>query len=342
MGSGERKGEQGFALSLVVLLLFAVGAIAAAGYQIVRLESVQAIQGMETVRAQEVAEGGLQWFVGRQGGLIPRADTVRINGGTAIITARKVATLSPSEDLYYVSSQGTFANPRRTHVPASRMASDYAVLKNLPVQTLAPLITTSRRVRIGPYVVVDGTDHAIAGQCPQAPAGSWAGVLARGSTVVREGGTVVGTPPTLALGSFKNVVEAAGVPWDVLTDSQFPVEYDGRWPSFSSLDAGSFPVIRVNGGFAPTFAHNGQGVLIVTGDLMIPPGSGWHWRGIVLAGALGDVGAEGFFTVEGILVAGQGAPMGPLRLDAGQIFYHSCYAAWAGLALAQLTPVTGS
>ena len=225
LGSTEWRGDEGFALSLVVLLLFAIGTIAAAGYQIVRLESVQALHGMETVRAQEVAESGLQWFVGLQGGLIPRADTVRINGGTATITARKVATLSPSEDLYHVSSEGIYSDPRRTHVPASRTVSEYAVLKNLPVQLLAPLITTSRQVRIGSSVVVDGTDHAISGQCPQAPTASWAGVLARGNTVVREGGIVVGTPPTQALGSFKKVVEAAGVPWDVLTDSQFPVDH---------------------------------------------------------------------------------------------------------------------
>ncbi len=333
-------GEEGFALSLVVLLMFAIGAIGAAGYQIVRLEASQAIRGAETTRAHAVAEGGLQWFVGRQGGVIPRADTVQINGGTAIISTRKIATLSPSEDLYFVTSEGTFADPRHRYAPASRIVSEYAVLKNLPVQTLAPLITTSRQVRVGFGAMVDGTDHAIAGQCPGAPADSWAGILARGNTVVREGGTVMGVPPSLALGSFKNVVEAARVPWDVLTDSQFPVDYDGSWPNFSALESASFPITRVNGDFSPTSAHNGHGVLIVSGALNIPPSSRWHWKGIVMVGTLGNVGPEGFFTVEGMLVAGQGAAMGRLNLDAGRIVYHSCYAAWAGFALAHLTSVT--
>ena len=88
--------------------------------------------------------------------------------------------------------------------------------------------------------------------------------------------------------------------------------------------------------------RSGFTLIEVVGALMIPPGSGWHWRGIVLAGSLEDVGREGFFTVEGMLVAGQGAPMGRLDLDAGQVLYHSCYASWAGFALAHLVPVTGN
>ncbi|NNM07140.1 MAG: hypothetical protein HKO65_18755 [Gemmatimonadetes bacterium] len=323
-----------------MLLMFAIGAVGAAGYQIVRLEAAQALRGAETTRALSVAEGGLQWFVGRQGGLVPRADTVRINGGTATISARKIAALSPSEDLYLVTSVGTYADPRHMHAAASRTVSEYAVLKRLPVKVLASLITTSSGVRVGPGAVVDGTDHAVAGQCAEAPASPWAGVLARGNALVRKGGTLLGAPPHHAMGSFKNVVEAAEVPWDVLTDSQFPVDHDGSWPDFSSLAGSSSPVIRVNGDFAPTSYHNGHGVLIVTGSLTIPPASGWHWRGIVMAGALEDVGPDGVFTVEGMLVAGQGAPMGRLTLDAGRILYHSCYAAWAGFALAHLTAVT--
>jgi len=188
---------------------------------------------------------------------------------------------------------------------------------------------------------VDGTDHASLGQCPGAPAAPWAGVLARGSIHTYAGGTILGNPPGLTLGSYQKLVESVGVPWAVLTDGEFPVEFDGTWPSFGSLESGSFPVIRVMGDFFPTSAESGQGTLIVTGDLGIPANSGWQWRGIVIAGGLRDFGPDALFLLQGILVAGQGFPMHNWQMANGQIQYHSCYAAWAGTTLAHLTAVGG-
>ena len=334
-------GQEGFALSLVVLLLFAIGVMGAAGYQIVRAEAVQARQRVETVRALSVAQGGLEWFTGRQRGLIPDSLILDINGGTAVIRTRKVATLSPSEDLFYVTSRGAFSDPRYPSVPAVRIVSEYAVLENLPVNTLAPLITTATRVRIGNEAVVDGFDQAYSGQCIGAPGIPWAGVLARANVQTRAGGTILGSPPEVTFGSYQKTVDAVGVPWDVLTDSDFPVDYDGSWPSFGSLDPGAFPVVRVPGDFSPTLAQSGHGVLIVTGDLGIPANSLWSWKGIILAGGLEDFGPDAIFTVEGMLVAGQGATMKQWDMDNGRILYNSCYAAWAGAALAHLSAVTG-
>ena len=328
-------------MGLVVLLLFAIGAIGAAGYQIIRMEAVQARQSLETVRALSVAQGGLQWFTGKQRGLVPDTATVEINGGTAHITTRKVATLSPGEDLYFLSSEGTFSDPRFPSVPAVRTVSQYVILENLPVNTLAPLITTASRVRIRMGAVVDGTDHAVSGQCPGAPGGPWAGVLARANVQTKAGGTILGSPVDLTLGSFQKVVDAVGLPWGALTDSEFPVEFDGSWPNFSSLDSESFPVVRVKGNFLPSAAESGQGVLIVTGDLGIPANSGWRWKGIVLAGGLRNFGPDALFTVEGMLVAGQGATMTHWDMDNGRILYNSCYASRAGAALAHLTAVSG-
>jgi len=334
-------GKEGFALSLVVLLLFAIGVMGAAGYQIIRAEAVQARQRVETVRALSVAQGGLEWFTGRQRGLIPDSIAVDINGGTAVIRTRKVATLSPSEDLFYLTSLGAFSDPRYPSVPAVRIVSEYAVLENLPVNTLAPLITTATSVRVSNAAVVDGNDHAYSGQCKGAPAAPWAGVLARANVQAKAGGTILGSPPAITLGSFRNTVGAVGIPWDVLTDSDFPVDHDGSWPSFGSMDPGSMPIIRVRGDFSPTLAESGHGVLIVTGDLGIPANSGWSWKGIVMAGGLKNVGPDAIFTVEGLLVAGQGSAMNHWDMDNGRILYNSCYAVWAGAALAHLSAVSG-
>lgn len=337
----KAQGEKGFALGLVVLLLFAIGALGAAGYQVVRTEVTLAAYSTESVQALTVARSGLQWFTGQQRGLMLDSAEYSINGGTATITARKVATLSPEEDLYFVSSRGRFTDPRRPRMPAVRMVSQYAVFKNLPVKSLASLVTSAGRIRVRESAVVDGNDHASPGQCFGAPVAPWAGVVARSSVQARGGGTILGDPAAITHGSFEKVVEAVGLPWDVLVDSSFPVEYDGSWPDFSSLGIDEFPVIRVEGDFVAQAAQSGQGTLIVTGRLLIPNNSNWQWRGIVLAGDLGDVGPESPFTLEGVMVVGQGSAMGSLDMDAGVIRFHSCYVASAGAALAHLTAVSG-
>lgn len=141
--------------------------------------------------------------------------------------------------------------------------------------------------------------------------------------------------------AIQKVVEAVGVPWSVLSDREFPVDYEGTLPNFGSLDPGSFPVIRVTGDFFPSAAESGRGVLIVTGDLGIPANSGWQWKGIVMTGGLRDFGPESNFLLEGMLVAGQGSPMNNWDMDNGRILYHSCYVSWAGASLAHLSAVYG-
>lgn len=338
---GGGRGDGGFALGLVVLLLFAIGTIGAAGYRIISSEAIQARQGIETVRALAVAQGGVQWFTARQRGLVPDSVTVKINGGTAVIGTRRIASVSPSEDLYFITSEGSYSDPRFPSAPAVRTISQFAVLNNLPVKTMAPLVTTAPRLRVGGSALVDGTDHAVPGQCQGAPGGPWAGVFGRANIQTRDGGAIIGDPPAIALGSFENVVAAAAVPWEVLTDPEFPVEYDGIWPNFASLGSDEFPVVRVPGDFYPTPAESGQGVLIIAGNLGFPPGSMWEWKGIVLAGGLMPSGPDANFSLEGMLAAGLGNPMNPFDMEGGRILYHSCYVAWAGASLAHLSVLPG-
>jgi hypothetical protein len=61
-----------------------------------------------------------------------------------------------------------------------------------------------------------------------------------------------------------------------------------------------------------------------------------------MAGGLRDFGPDALFTVEGILVAGQGSTMKHWDMDNGRILYNSCYASWAGAALAHLKAVSGA
>ncbi|MFC1575416.1 hypothetical protein ACFL5A_02055 [Gemmatimonadota bacterium] len=332
--------EGGFALGLVVLLLFAIAVAGATGYQVVRSEYAQAQGAAETGLAMTVAEGGLQWFLGTQRGTVPDTMTYSINGGTAVVTTRKVATLSADEDLYLVTSQGTYSDPRYPQIPAVRTVSQYAEYKKVPLNTLAPLITTSQRIRIRTNTNVNGNDHAYAGQCAGAPAAAVAGAVATSTVQVQSGGTLVGSPTDLTLGS--GVVDAVGMAWDVFSDPTFPVDNDGTWPNFASIPSDSFPVIRVNGDFSPNWTRSGRGVLIITGALRIPTWSFWNWTGLVVAGSIGNVGRWNYFTVQGALVGGLGTPMDRLDLDNGNIDYHSCYVSWAGASLRHLSAMGNS
>ncbi len=334
--------EGGFALALVVLLLFAVAVAGATGYQVISTEAFQSQQAAETGQALAVAQGGLDWFIGGQRGLVPDSMTYNINGGTALLTTRKVATLSSEEDLYLVRSEGTFTDRRYPRIPARRVVSRYAVYHKVPLNAFAPVVTTSNRVRVNQYANVNGTDHAWSGLCPGAPAAPLAGVAARSNVQETGGGVIVGSPPGLTLGNFSAVVDSVGLAWDVYSDPTFPVDFDDAWPNFSSLPSDSFPVLRQNGDFAPNWTRSGRGVLIVTGTLRIPNFSFWYWDGIVMAGDLADVPQWGFWTLEGALVAGQGSAMSNWDMDNGNIDYHSCYVLKAGLSLAHLTPASNS
>lgn len=339
---GGASSEGGFALALVVLLLFAIAVAGAAGYQAVRTEFFQSQQSSETGLALAVAEAGLQWYIGGQRGQVADTTQYDLNGGTAVITTRKVAELSDEEDLYLVTSEGTYTDPRYPQVPAVRVVSQYTIYKKIPMNTLAPLITSSARVRVQDDGYVDGRDLASAGQCPGAPTADIAGVVARAQVQERSGGTIHGSPEGLTISPFETLTDSVGLAWEIYSDPNFPVDYDGSWPNFWSLPADSFPVVRWNGNFSPNWFRNGRGVLIIDGELQIPNWSFWTWYGIVIADDIQDVGRWGYFWLYGALVGGQGSQMGNLDMQRGDVRYHSCYVAWAGASLAHMEPVSNS
>ncbi|MCK5651961.1 MAG: hypothetical protein KAJ42_11310, partial [Gemmatimonadetes bacterium] len=79
---GARRG--GFALGLVVLLLFAIGVAGAVGFQVVQVESHLSNQAREMNLALSVAEAGLQRFLGEHRGHPPDTTIYGINGGQAV------------------------------------------------------------------------------------------------------------------------------------------------------------------------------------------------------------------------------------------------------------------
>ncbi len=335
----DRPEEAGFALALVVLLLFAIAVAGATGYEVVRSEAFQAQQSTEAGQALAVAQAGLQWFMGNHRGVLPDSAVYSINGGTAVVRPRRIASLSTYVDLYLVTSEGTYTDPRFPEVPARRVVHQYGRYVRMPLEILAPLVTTADRVRVRRSGEVDASDHASPGQCVGAPRPTIAGVVARNELEVRSGGSVVGNPPGLLLGSFQTIVDTMDLAWDVYTDPDFSVDFDGTWPNFAALPSDSFPVIRVKGNFTPNWRRSGRGVLIIDGNLNIPAFSFWSWQGIVVAGRIQNTGRWDFFWIWGMLVGGLGRQMQNLDLDRGSVSHHSCYVQSAALSLARIEPL---
>jgi len=196
-GTGSpASGREGFALALVVLLLFVIALMGTIGYRIVTTESFQSQQATETILAFTVAQGGLQWFTGNQRGIVPDTTTININGGTAVVTTRKTATLSNEEDLYLVKSEGSYTDPRFPAIPATRIVSQYAVYKKVPVNVMAPVMTTARRTRVQDNAEVYGLDAAPQGSCTSATGENLYGMVGKNTVQVHRGGTLTGgTPP---------------------------------------------------------------------------------------------------------------------------------------------------
>ena len=130
--------------------------------------------------------------------------------------------------------------------------------------------------------------------------------------------------------------DTLSIRWDILSDPNFPVEYDGQLPNYASLPADSFPLVRYDGDLTSWF-WIGRGVLVVTG--YFAPGPGFYWDGIVLAGELERIRAFYQPIVNGTLVVGLNDQQGNVDVQSGTYQYHSCNVYAANRALSYLERV---
>jgi len=338
-------GREGFALALVVFLLFGIALAGAAGYRVVATEAFQSQQAAETELALAVAQGGMEWFMGNLRGTVPATVTYGISGGTAVITTRKIAALTEERELYLVRSEGSYTDPRYPAIPATRVVSQYAMYQKVPVNVMAPVMTTSNETRGRQNGRVYGADLAAVGSCASAVGATLTGVVGRTWIEEDRDDRIVGSPDWLVLPDFDTVVDSLDTAWGIYTDPDFPVDFDGSWPgsTWFAANPDSFPVVRLNGTIYPDTADSGRGTLIVNGQLRVENGSEWTWNGIIIAADFSNFSKDSKGNIYGVLVGGVGAAMEHrFDINGSTIQYHSCYVEKAGLSLAHLTPVENS
>jgi len=327
----------GFVLALVVLLLLGIGVAAAAGYQIVFSEALLSVHAKETQTALSVAQAGLRSYIGKQVGVHDTLVTYSIEGGDAVVTARKLAEIDDYQTLYLLQSEGVYTDPTFTGSAARRTVYQYAVKREVALDHLAAFTQVTGDVYVDADADVDGNDDAGGGECEQTSVDIYAAMMGTGTLDILSGNPLHGPDPeVLETFSEAAALDSLGIDWDLLTSTDFPVDYEDTWPS-CALPADSFPVTRWNETTAVNSGTCGRGVLIVTGSLVIF--SGFSWDGVVLAGRIIPFFGPAY-TINGLVVTGlNGAGNDTDYEDNQSIYYDRCMAFKAGKRLSHFRPM---
>jgi hypothetical protein len=327
------RGRDGFVLAFVVFMLFAISVTGATGYLVVSSEFQMAKYSGQGSEALAVARAGLERFIAEQIGVVGDSVSYALGDGVALVTTRKIFARDSVTDMYYIQSEGTVDDFFSPNTPARRLVGAYAVHHRRPLAHHAVVMIGANRIDVDNGGEIDGIDRDNSLTCSGGGASSITGAIARVTVTEDDSDDIEGSPEfeTWA-GGWSEMVDSAGLRWDVLSDPNFPVEFENTLPNFGSLPADSFPIIRYTGWVFANFT--GRGVLIVDG--VFDPGSSFQWDGIVLAKHVDDI-IQGH--LDGLLVAGMEEPNMYTTVDyRTQSHYHSCdvYAANETLSYLEL------
>ena len=328
----------GFVLALVVLLLFGIGVAGAAGYQIVFNEALLSVHAKETQTALSIARAGLRSYIGKQIGVHQDIVTYSIEGGDAVVTARLVAEIDDFETLYLLRSEGVYTDPTFTGSAARRTVYQYAVKREVAMNHVAMMTQVTGNLHMRADAHVDGNDGASIGDCEQTSVDITALIMGSG-TPSWSGDPLDGPNPEVAYApSAAAALDSIGIDWDVLTDTNFAVDYEDVWPPWGScgLPWASATVTRFNGNVTTPGSVCGKGVLIVTGNFL--GANGFQWNGILLAGYI--VTTNNNFRIDGLVVGGLDGNGTPSEFhNDTHIDFDRCYAFAAGKRLSHFKPV---
>lgn len=336
----ERR-EGGFVLALVVFMLFAISVAGAAGYLVVASEFAMARYSGEGAEALAVARAGIERFVGEHSGAVPDTVAYAMGDGVVVVTPRKMAETDSVTHLYALRAEATVTDPRTPASPARRVVTAQAILRKRPVPHHAALISSATSITVHSFGDADGVDHNTSLDCVGGGASAIIGGVARSSI----SGVLNGSPASATWpGGWSAVRDSIVARWDVLSDPDFPVDYENTLPSLGSIPADSFPIVRyTSGSIVSTSGRHNKGVLIWSGELR--PWFLFNWEGIVMVENLGEpfLGFLGGGSVDGMLISGLNADNSPSSVEVRtDVRYHSCavYGANESLSYFELLPNT--
>jgi hypothetical protein len=307
------SGSEGFALPLAILILTLLTATLAAAFAMASSEYRAIDNARDQEKALRLAQSGLETFLASRPSLgftavppaVSESARVALPGGYADVTLERIRpSVSGSPSLYVIRSKGVRTDPELPGTPAAeRMVAQYAQWQVGSLGVGAAFTSLTGLHKNGSSGTISGTD-----QCGALPGVAGVAVPTNPGYTQNGGGAPVptGSPPIDNLGSFSAAADATPIDWQGIVDGTALVPDvtipSDAWPSFA--DPNDWPVILVHGDFA--LPGDGQGTLIVTGDLTINGSK--DWQGIILAG--GHITGNGNNGLFGAMVSGLNVKLG--------------------------------
>jgi len=298
--------RRGFALPTAILVILVLTIMIAAGFSIVSAERRSVSDQKSQISAFEIAEQGLELFLIRRDSLLPNAshvpgvkDSVRIsfaNGYADVSLTRLRAVQGTLSGLYVARSKGVETVGAYAGSPQGvRTVAQYVLWEPAPMQVLAGWTALSGLDKNGKAGTLGGFD-----QCGDS-------ATIAGVAVPLNPGY---TGDTTAASSISIItMDSVKIDWNAIVNQNvIPATITippGSWPSSTQwADTTFYPIIRVNGDFAPP--SSGRGMLIVTGALTLNGSVGW--KGVLLVG--GDIVSNGVNGIAGATVSGLNVKLG--------------------------------
>lgn len=325
-----RSSRPGFALPMVILVMFILVGALASGFAMLSGERAADDATVQNQRAVALAETGLQQGLRNRAGLglvaVPGAGTesvrVALTGGYAdIVTTRlraAVGTTVPA--LYVVRARGVSTRTGTANAGnAMSMASAFATFQEMAFTVQSSMTGINGINKAGNSGIISGVD-----QCPVAQGGSGttlpAVAVPSDPGFTGQEGPLEGNPKVLEIGADpEDAAETVPFDWDaIVNDNAITADFDipASGAGFPNAQwfidrPNAWPVVIVRNGPDPntlfTLSSEGRGLLIVFGDLRLN-GSQAGWDGIVLVG--GRLRSDGTNEVQGATITGLNVKLG--------------------------------
>lgn len=344
--------ERGIALVIAIFALVVIGALVAGTFFAGRLEQRSGLNSVYAAQAFEAAEAGnaqvlLQWDPVVRNVLVQGGhDTMpTVSLGGTLSASSIITRVSPS--VFMIRTEGERLSPGG-NVLARRLLSKLVRL-DTPEMDIQAAVTARNRVNVGGNAEIEGHDSIPAGWGGCGALNDLAGVRTNDTVITGNSASTDGDPPTITRDSTVTDSLFSG-PFEALKDEADIIlpggSYNGMAPSvvdvpprcdYSQITnwgepgvAGVFPVPQCQNYFPIVLKEGnlqlqdgrGQGVLLVSGDLMIR--GNFEFTGLVIV--LGQVETRGTGNkINGALLASN-ANLGDLSSFLGnpEVIYSSC------------------
>jgi Tfp pilus assembly protein PilX len=307
-----RNDRPGFALPLALMVMMILTVGVATAFTRVQSEARQDHDRQVRTDAFAYAESGLEQFAANRVQLgftsappaVSESTRIAMQGGYADVVLRRVRNkTATSKAVYLLRSRGV-RNGGSAAIMGSAMhtVTQYGFYREGEMQVLSAWTSLTGLLKNGTAGTITGVDN-----CSVMP--DVAGVAVPDAGYVQSGGASVptGTPPILYLGTPSQTSDAVKIDWDgivnqnlIWPDLVYPTD---PWPNFAA-NPNYYPVIRVNGDLS--LPDDGQGLLIVTGNMII--NGSMRWKGVLLVG--GTMYANGNNNVLGAVISGLNVKLG--------------------------------